>query len=53
MTTMAEDTDAKTVRARRIRQRNIALAVALVGLVVIFYVITLYKGVPLIANRPM
>lgn len=40
-------------RLRRLRQRNLALAFGLVALIVIFYVITLYKGVPLITQRPM
>ncbi len=38
---------------KRLRQRNLAVAGVLFALFVIFYVITLYKGVPLIANRPL
>jgi hypothetical protein len=40
-------------RRRRLRQRNIAVAGVLAALFVIFYLITLYKGVPLIARRPL
>jgi hypothetical protein len=51
---MAESLEkAEMERRRRLRQRNLALALGLVALVVIFYVITLYKGVPLITQRPM
>ena len=45
--------DAERERRRRLRQRNIALGLALCALVVIFYVITLYKGVPLITRRTL
>jgi hypothetical protein len=44
---------AEVERRRRLRQRNIALGLALLALVALFYVITLYKGVPLIANRSL
>ncbi|MDP3547324.1 CoxF protein [Phreatobacter sp. HK31-P] len=37
---------------RRQRQRNIAIAFALVGLCALFWVVTLVKG-PAILNRPM
>ncbi|MBX9619315.1 MAG: hypothetical protein K2X10_09215 [Hyphomicrobiales bacterium] len=36
--------------ARRLRQRNMALAYSLVSLVILFFIITLVKGVPLL-NR--
>lgn len=36
--------------ARRLRQRNMALAFSLAALVILFFVITLVKGVPLL-NR--
>lgn len=39
-------------RYRRIRRRNVALALILMGFVVLFYVVTLVKGVPLI-SRPL
>jgi hypothetical protein len=39
-------------RAKNLRSRNIALALALLGFVVLFYVVTLFKGVPLIV-RPL
>lgn len=38
--------------AKRLRQRNLALAVSLGALVVLFFIITLVKGVPLL-NRPL
>jgi hypothetical protein len=37
---------------KRQRQRNVAIALALVGLCVMFWVITLVKG-PAILQRPM
>ncbi|MFN3853945.1 MAG: CoxF protein [Phreatobacter sp.] len=37
---------------KRQRQRNVAIAVALAGLCVLFWVITLVKG-PAILNRPL
>ncbi|KAF0137486.1 MAG: putative CoxF [Xanthobacteraceae bacterium] len=37
---------------RRQRQRNVAIALALVGLCALFWVVTLVKG-PAILNRPM
>jgi hypothetical protein len=47
------DHSAEVERRKRLRQRNVALGLGLVALVVIFYVITLYKGVPLITQRPL
>lgn len=41
------------IAAKRLRRRNLAVAGVLAALFVIFYLITLHKGVPLIANRPM
>jgi hypothetical protein len=38
---------------RRLKMRNYAVAACLVALFVIFYLITLSKGPPLITNRPM
>lgn len=38
--------------AKRLRQRNVAMAVALASLVVLFFAITLIKGVPLL-QRPL
>ena len=38
--------------ARR-RRRSVALALVLVGLVVLFFVVTLVKTGPAIMNRPM
>jgi hypothetical protein len=44
------DEDAR--RARNLRSRNIALALVLFAFVLLFYVVTLVKGVPIL-NRPM
>lgn len=38
--------------ARRLRHRNLAMALALGALVVLFFAITLIKGVPLL-KRPL
>ena len=38
---------------RRRRSRNIAIAVALVGLVVLFYVMTIFHMGGSVANRPL
>jgi hypothetical protein len=40
------------VGRRRLRSRNVALGLALLGFVVLFYVVTLFKGVPLL-QRPL
>ncbi|MES2906788.1 MAG: hypothetical protein V4691_07170 [Pseudomonadota bacterium] len=39
-------------RYRRLKKRNLAIALILIGFVVLFYVVTLVKGIPLI-SRPM
>lgn len=39
---MADDQD-KTVRQRRIRSRNLALLAVLLGVIVLFYLITLVR----------
>jgi len=37
---------------KSLRSRNIALALALIGFVALFYVVTLTKGIPML-QRPM
>lgn len=54
---MAEDQDNGVVLSedekRRRRARNIAIALTLGGLVVLFYLITLFRLGANVANRPM
>ncbi len=40
-------------RRKSQKNRNMVLGLFLVGLVVLFYAVTLVKGVPLITARPM
>lgn len=53
-TTQADDaaTRAEAEAKRRLRHRNIAIAVVLAALVLVFYLITLHKGVPIL-RRPL
>lgn len=40
-------------QARRRRQRNVAIAAVLIGLVVLFYLVTIVKMGPGVMSRPM
>lgn len=40
-------------RRRNLKSRNLALGAVLIGLVVLFYVVTIFKGVPLLNQRPI
>lgn len=44
--------DKENERRKNLRSRNVALALALFAFVVLFYVVTLVKGVPLLV-RPL
>jgi predicted nucleic acid-binding Zn ribbon protein len=53
---MADENDGVRLteaQRRRRRSRNIAIALVLAGLVVLFYVVTIVKLGPGILNRPM
>lgn len=52
---MTEDDGIKLTEAqqKRRRQRNIAIAAVLVGLVVLFYVVTVFKMGAAVMSRPM
>lgn len=52
---MTEDDGIKLTDAqqKRRRQRNIAIAAVLVGLVVLFYVVTVFKMGAAVMSRPM
>ena len=39
-----------TERQKRLKSRNVALGLALLGFVILFYIVTLAKGVPLISR---
>ncbi len=51
---MSADLDPAADEARRRRRRNaIALALVLAALVLIFYVLTIFKMGPAVLNRPL